>query len=205
MNERSILGILLACYVLASPAMAQALPAQAPAQTPAPAAPAAIPAAKIAWVSLEEAILKSEDGKRELGEVQKFVDKMNQQLQSLQKELDTLRNQLQIQAEKLTDDARADLEEQIDAKQTGLQRFQQDTQKEIDNRRNRATSAVGRKMVPVIEKVSREKGLSALFYLNSSRDGWVDPSLIITEEIIKAYNQAYPLSAARAPEAGQKP
>jgi Skp family chaperone for outer membrane proteins len=205
MNDRPILGILLASFALAGLAAAQAPPAQAPAQAPAPAAPAVIPPAKIAWINLEEAILKSEEGKRELGEVQKFVEKMNQQLQGLQKELDALRNQLQVQADKLTDDARADMEEQIDAKQTNLQRFQQDTQKEIDNRRNRATNTLGRKMVPVIEKVSKEKGLSALFYLNSARDGWVDPSMIITEEIIKAYNQAYPLSAARAPEAGQKP
>ncbi len=180
--------------------------AQAPgAQEPAAAAPAVIQPVKIAWISLEEAILQTEEGKRELGEVQKFVEKKNQELQAYQKELETLRNQLQAQADKLTDEARDELEEQIDLKQTSLQRFQQDTQKEIDNRRNRVTNAIGRKMLPIIEKVCKEKGLNAILYLNSARDGWVDPSLIITAEIIKAYNLAYPPGAAKAPEAAQKP
>jgi len=203
MNRISkVAGSALALLFLpAGLSMAQAPAAQAQAE----AAPAAIAPVKIAWISLEEAILQTEEGKRELGEVQKFVEKKNQELQAYQKELETLRTQLQVQADKLTDEARDELEEQIDAKQTSLQRFQQDTQKEIDTRRNRVTNAIGRKMLPVIEKVCKEKGLNALFFYNPSRDGWVDPSLIITAEIIKAYNAAYPPGAAKAPEAVQKP
>ena len=194
MNQRLMLCLSLAFLLPAGLGMAQAVPAQAPA-----AAPAVINPAKIAWLNLEEAILTCDEGKRELGEVQRFVEKKNQELQVLQKEAESLRNQIQVQAAKLTDEARADLEVQIDAKETALQRFQQDTQKDIDARRNRVTNQVGRKMVPVIEKVCKEKGLSALFYLNSSRDGWVDPSLIITAEIIGAYNQTYPATAPKTP------
>lgn len=104
-----------------------------------------------------------------------------------------------MQGAKLTDEARADLEEQIEITDTSLQRFQQDTQKEIDGRRMKATNYVGRKMLPVIEKIAKEKGLSAVVYLNSSRDAWVDSSLIITDEVIKAYNAAYPPSTLKAP------
>jgi len=198
MNCRPIFSFLPALLFPACWVAAQTPPAaQAPPQAAAAAPAASIPFARVAWINLEEAVFKCEEGKRDLGEVQTFVSKKNQELQALQKEIENLRNQLQVQAAKLTDEARADLEEQIDMKNTALQRFQQDTQKEIDDRRNRVTNSVGRKMVPIIEKVSKEKGLSALFYLNSSRDGWVDPSLIITEDIIKAYNQAYPLAAAK--------
>lgn len=194
-------GVLALLFMRPLFAMAQAPVPQAQAE----AAPAAIAPVKIAWISLEEAILQTEEGKRELGEVQKFVEKKNQELQAYQKELETLRTQLQVQADKLTDEARDELEEQIDAKQTSLQRFQQDTQKEIDNRRNRVTNMIGRKMLPILEKVCKEKGLNALLFYNPSRDGWVDPSLIITSEIIKAYNLAYPPGAAKAPEAAQMP
>ena len=71
-------------------------------------------------------------------------------------------------------------------------------------RRNRATNFIGRKMLPVIEKLSKEKGLSAVVYLNPTRDAYVDPSLIITEEVIKAYNAAYPVTGA-APAPAKKP
>jgi len=175
-------------------------PAAAPAQT-APAAPAVIGPSKVAWLNLEQAIVQSEEGKREFAEIQKFVDKKNAELQSMQKELETLRNQLQVQAQKLTDEAREDLEAQVESKDTLLQRFSQDTQKEIENRRVRTTNFIGRRMLPVIEKLSKEKGLSAVQFLNPSRDAWVDPALIITDEVIKAYNQAHPVTASPAPPA----
>jgi hypothetical protein len=56
---------------------------------------------------------------------------------------------------------------------------------------------IGRRMLPVIEKISKEKGLHAVVYINPSRDAWVDPSLIITEEVVKGYNQAYPVTASK--------
>jgi outer membrane protein len=167
--------------------------------TAAPATPAVIGPAKVAWIDLEGAIMSTEEGKREFGEIQKFVDKKNQELQGLNKELETLKTQLNVQGPKLTDEARDDLQGQIEAKETLLQRFQQDTQKDIENRRVRTTNFIGRRMLPVVEKVSKEKGLSAVQYLNPSRDAWVDPGLIITGEVISAYNAAHPVTAGPAP------
>ncbi len=193
MSRRSVLSILAAFLFLPVLGMAQA-PA-------APAAPAVINAAKIAWINLEQAIFNTDEGKREFGDVQKFVDKKNSELEGLKKELDTLRNQRQVQGAKLTEEALADLDEQIESKDTNLQRFQQDTQKEIDARRVKTTNYVGRKMLPVIEKLAKEKGLSAVVYINPSRDAYIDPSLIITDEVIKAYNLANPGTAPKTPPA----
>jgi outer membrane protein len=176
---------------------------QQPAAQPAAAAPAVATPVKLAWLNLEQAIFNCDEGKREFAEVQKFVDKKNAELQSLQKEVETLRNQLNVQSSKLTDEARADLEVQVDTKETQLQRFSQDTQKAIDNMRVRTTNMIGRKMLPVIEKISKEKGFNAVVYINPSRDAYVDQSLIITEEVIRGYNQAYPGTGAKP--AAQQP
>ena len=164
------------------------VPALSMAQTAASPAAVQIGPAKIAWINLQMAVFTCDEGKREMGEVQKFVDAKNAELDQLKKESDNLKNQLSVQGPKLTDEARSDLEDQIEAKDTALQRFQQDTQKEIDNRRSRATSYIVKRMQPVIEKYSKEKGLSAIQVLNESRDAWVDPSLDVTRDIIKAYN-----------------
>ena len=196
MSRRSMLSILAAVLFLPVLGMAQAPAAPAPT-----AAPAVISAAKVAWINLEQAIFNTDEGKREFGEVQKFVDKKNSELEGLKKELDTLRNQRQVQGAKLTEEALADLDEQIESKDTNLQRFQQDTQKEIDARRVKTTNYVGRKMLPVIEKLAKEKGLSAVVYINPSRDAYIDPSLIITDEVIKAYNIANPGTAPKTPAA----
>ncbi len=172
--------------------------AQTTAQDPS-AQPSAIAPARLAWINLEQAVLSCDEGRKEFTEVQKFVDGKNSELESLRKEAESLRNQLNVQASKLTDEARMDLENQVDAKETNLQRFQQDTQKEIDNRRVRVTNYIGRRLLPVIEKVSREKGLAAVFYTSPSRDAWVDPTLNITEEVIKVYNQTYPIGTSKTP------
>jgi Skp family chaperone for outer membrane proteins len=188
------LGVILLVPMLA---MAQNPPAAQP--LAAPAQPAVIGPAKVAWLNLDVALFTCDEGKQEFGKVQAFVEQKNAELEQLKKKSEALKNQLNVQGQKLTDDARADLEEQIDTTDTNLQRFQQDTQKEIDNRRVRTTNYIGRKMLPVIEKVAKERGLSAVLYLNPSRDAWVDPSLVITEEVIKAYNAAYPMTASKAP------
>ena len=95
MSRRRTLGYLCAFLFTARIAAAQVPPAP---EQAAPAAPAVVPAAKIAWINLEEAIFRSEEGKRELGAVQSFVEKKNQELQGLQKKIENLRNQLQVQA-----------------------------------------------------------------------------------------------------------
>ena len=178
--------------VLSVPAIVCAQAAAAPQAQPAPAQPA-VPAvigpAKLAWLNLEQAILTCEDGKREFGAVQQYVDKKNQELEQLRKESETLKNQLNVQGAKLTDEAREDLQMQIEAKDTNLQRFQQDTQKDIENRRTKVVNSIGRKMLPVIERIAKEKGISAVLYINPTRDAYIEPSIIITDEVISAYNK----------------
>jgi len=200
--SRSMLRILFAVLLVPAFGMTQAT-AQAPAAPAAPSA-AAIAPAKIAWIDLEQAIISCEEGAKLLGDVQKYVESKNAELETLRKEFDTLRNQLSMQGSKLTDEARLELEDKTDAKNTQLERFQQDTQKEINAQRDRTTNYIGKRMLPVIAKVAKEKGLSAAQFLQSARDAWVDPSLIITDEVIKAYNQTYPVAAPKAPAAPAK-
>jgi outer membrane protein len=198
--SRSMLSVLFAALWVPVLGVAQTTPPPSAAQ-----APAAIAPAKIAWMNLEQAVFTCEEGKREFSEVQKFVESKNTELENLRKETEALRNQLSVQGPKLTDEARSDLENQIESKETALQRFQQDTQKEIDNRRMRATNYVGKRMGPVIEKIAKEKGLGAVLIFNQNRDAYVDPSLNVTEEIVKAYNQAYPATAPKAAPATGAP
>lgn len=175
--------------------------AQAPAGSQAAAAPAVFQPPKIVWMNLEQVVFTCDEGKIRFTEVQSFVDEKNKENDRLRAEIEKLRNQLQVQGSKLTDDARADLEAQIEEKQTGFERFQQDTQKEIENRRLRVTNYIVKRLQAALEKLAKEKGVNAVLVLNSSRDAWIDPSLIISEEVVKYYNQMYPVAAAKAPAA----
>jgi outer membrane protein len=198
MNRRLIL-FLASLLVLAIAAAAQNPPAQsAPLAQTAPPAPVVIGPAKIAFVNIQQAVATCDEGKREFAVLQQYIDKKSAELQVMQKEIDTLKNTLDIQGSKLTDEARADMADQIEVKDTMLQRFQQDTQKDIDKRRTNIQNAIARKTLSIIEKVAKEKGLSLVQFIDPNRDGFIDPILVITEDVIKAYNAAYPTAAAPA-------
>jgi outer membrane protein len=154
---------------------------------------------KLAYVNIQLAIVSSDEGKKEDANLQQIIDAKSAELQARQKELETLKSNFDVMSAKLSDEARADKAEEIDAKDTALQRFQQDTQKEMDSKRQRWQQTIAKKMLAVIEKVAKERGLDMVEFFDLNRDGYVNPSLLITDDIIKAYNLAYPVSAAIAP------
>jgi len=167
--SRLMLAVILAALLVPALCLAQA-------PTDSKAAPAAtvIPNAKIAWMDLQQVIFTCDEGKARFAEVQKFVDDKNKENEKLRNELEKLREQLSVQGSKLTEDALADLQSQIEEKDTYLQRFRQDTEKEIENRRVRATNYLGRRMQAVLDKIAKEKGLSAiLFFTHPATPGWI--------------------------------
>jgi len=172
------------------------------AQTAASSAPA--PTGKIGWVAIEAAVFSTDEGAKALADIQKYIETKNAELTALRQEVDDLAKKLEVQGSKLTDEARMDLEEKATEKQTQLERFQTDTQRDIDNRRNRIGTAITKKMTPLLEKVAIAKGLDAIQIINGSRDAWVNPALIVTEDLVKAYNQAYPASAPAVPAAAKQ-
>jgi Skp family chaperone for outer membrane proteins len=191
--SRSVLKILFAVLLL---------PTLAAAQTPAPTAAAAGAPVKIAWVNMDQAILTCDEGARMYAEIQQFIESKNAELDKLRAESESLRTKLNVQGSKLTDEARLELEQQAEVKDTQLQRFQQDTQRDINTRRDRMTNTIGKRMVDVVDKVAKARGLDAILLYNPARDIWINaenPALNVTEDIVKAYNQAYPESAPKIP------
>jgi Skp family chaperone for outer membrane proteins len=108
--NRLMLPVLLAVLLL---------PVCSSAQAPADS----FPTAKIAWINLEQVVFTCDEGKAKFSEIQAFVDEKNKENDKLRAELDKLRNQLQVQGSKLTDEARADLEEQIEKKKPACSAF----------------------------------------------------------------------------------
>jgi len=146
---------------------------------------------------METAVFSCDEGKNEFAGIQQFVDGKNSDLNELKNEFESLQNTLSVQGSKLTDEALADLQYQITAGETNLQRFQQDTQSEINNKRDRAFAYVGKRMQLVIDKVAREKGFAAVMNMDPQQILWLDETQNITEEMVKAYNATYPVSKAK--------
>ncbi|MDR0310138.1 MAG: OmpH family outer membrane protein [Acidobacteriota bacterium] len=190
-------------FLLAVFIVALTLPAAGVAQTAATAVHA--PTVKIGWLDADQVIQTCDEGARIMADMQKFVDAKNAELDAMRREFEELRNRLEVQAAKLTDEALMDLDEKASSQELKLQRFQEDTQRDITARRQRLINNISAKIGPIIEKVALEKGLDAILLLNPQRDAWINPALNVTEDVIKAYNQAYPAGVPTIPPAAKKP
>ena len=161
-----------------------------------PAAPNA--PTRIGWINLEAAMVNCEEGKKMWTEIQQYVEKRRNELVALNKEVETLKTKLEVQGPKLTDEARLDLQDQTDTKSLELQRAQEDSQKEFENRRVRMMNYIGKRMQTVIEQVAKKNNLSAIMIFDSARDAWVDSSLNMTEEMVNAYNLKFSAASSKA-------
>jgi outer membrane protein len=119
-------------------ACAFVLPLSAPAQNGSMAVPSAPPALadKIGIVSIQSAIVGTNDGQKDLQTLAKKFDPKKSELKSLGDEIDGLKKQLETQGPKLNDEARATLSRQIEIKQKTLSRAQEDAQNDFAEKQN---------------------------------------------------------------------
>ena len=73
-------------------------------------------------------------------------------------------------------------------------------QREADRRQRRLANTVYQKALPVIEKIAEERNLDSVFFVDGNRDAYIKPSLLITEEVIEAYDAAYAIEDGVPPQ-----
>src|SRR5256885_3486900 len=124
------LAIALSVTALAQTSRAAASPAS-------PAAPSpSVTSGKVGIINIKGAIVASNEGQRDFEALQKRFDPKNTELKSRNDEVEGLKKQLQAQGDKMNDDARNGLLRQIEAKQTALKRFVEDTQADLNAQQN---------------------------------------------------------------------
>jgi outer membrane protein len=177
----------------ARPAPAQPAPAQ-PATTqpaPAPQPPAPFPqGAKVAFVNLQAIAQLSADGKAANAKVQALAQKKQAEGQAKAKQLQDNQAKLQTSGTVMSDEARSQLEKDIDRQTREGQRFEQDAQAELTELQQELQNEFQKKLMPVLEQLSKEKGLQVLFSAADSGVVWAEPGLDLTLEAVKKMDAA---------------
>jgi outer membrane protein len=173
---------------------AQPAPAT-PAQPPAVAAPAQPPApfpagAKFAYIQPQRIFSESAEGKAAVNRVNALTQKKQNDYQTKQKTLADNQQKLQSSGSVMSEAARGQLEKEIEKQNVELQRFQQDAQAEIQELQNEVQAEFVRKVTPILQQVSMEKGLQILFNGTEAGFAWADPGLDLTNEVIKRFDAA---------------
>jgi outer membrane protein len=143
---------------------------------------------KIAVVNVQKAMLDSDELKKVSADVEAKYKPRQDELQKLQADLQSI--QTQLQSNKLTQQAQADLQLQGQRKQRDAQRISDDLQAEFDRDRQDILGKAAQKMTEVVKKLAEEKGFDVI--VDVSQTLYFKPALDITSEALAAYNKAYP-------------
>jgi Skp family chaperone for outer membrane proteins len=185
------------CALAQTNTAAAASPA-APAASPAPTnttAPAA--GGKIGIINIQQAIVATNEGRRDLEALQKKFDPKRQQLETGNKDIEELKKQLNTQGDKLNDDARASLVRSIESKQKTLQRDLEDAQADYQAQEGEVVNKVLARLGPVVEKYAREHGYSVILDASNPQSGvlWAHEGTNITKAVVDTYNASSGVAA----------
>jgi Skp family chaperone for outer membrane proteins len=194
------------CVILAAaPTFAQGPAAQAPAPA-AQAAPARpFPAGvKYAFINIQRIAAESSEGKALAAKVQALNQKKVAELNEKNKQLQGAQQKLETGGSVLNPAALGQLQKEIERMQVDIQRFTEDAQQEVQQLQQELQEEFQRRLSPIVDKVSTEKGLHLLFSAADAGLVWADLSLDITTDVIREFDAASK-TAGTAGAAAPKP
>lgn len=209
-----VVALALSVALSAAPVLAQA---PAPLQDK-PAPPAAQTAQKpvpfqmglkYGYVQLQEVAQSSNQGKAFNAKVKALEEQKVKELQDKNKVLQAAQEKLEKGSSVLNEQARASLQADIDRQQRDIQRFTEDAQRELQALTQNLQAEFERLLVPIIEKVAKDKQVHFVFDAAQSGLVWADPSMSLTADVIAALDAAAstakPAPAAPAPKPAAPP
>jgi len=161
---------------------------------------------KIAFVNMQEAVFTCNEGKQEAAALQKRFSAKQAALKQQDDELKKLKDDLQTNGPKLSDDERGARTRTIQEKQKTFERNYADYQSEAQEAQQEAVSRIVKKMMPVLEKYVSDNGYTAVFDVSNPQGPvlWIRGDAVITKQLIDAYN-AQPAATTPAPAPAPSP
>jgi len=143
---------------------------------------------KIAYVDIQKAVNDSNAGKEAKKAITKDVEKFQRLVADKQKELQTLKESLDKQILMLTPDARANKEKEYQNKLREFQRWGEDTQNEVNQKRTEMERNISAALMKVIQKIGADEGYTVILERNENIVLFASKSIDITDRVIKAYD-----------------
>jgi Skp family chaperone for outer membrane proteins len=167
------------------------------AQTAAPASPA-VPT-KIAVIDIQAAIAGTAEGKLGLAELQSRFAPQSAAIEAIDKKIADLEKRALAGQNTLSDEEKARMQSDHTVLQHQSGRMREELEEEANAAQAELFDGIGHKMLDVQDRYARENGIAVV--INSS--GQQTPVLLyraeqvdITKDIIKLYDQQFPVKAA---------
>jgi outer membrane protein len=168
------------------------------AQAQSTAAHAAETASKIGIVSMQDVIAGTAEGKQAAALLQSQFAPRQTELQNIQKQIEDDQTRLRNGQTTLNDDEKARIQREGEVLNRTLQRKNQEDQDDLTEAQQDVVNTIGRKVVDILAKYGKENGYAAILDGSSQQTPVVYAAQAndITQDIIRIYDQTYPVKAA---------
>lgn len=183
--------------ILAAMMFTPALRAQTAAATP----------AKVGVINMQAAITGTAEGKQAAAELQSQFAPRQAELQQMQKQIEDDQNRLRTGQTTLSDEEQARLTRDYNSLTRKLQRKSQEDQDDLNDAQQDIINRIGRKMVDILDKYAKDGGYAVVLDSSSQQTPIIYEAnqVDVTQDIIRLYDQAYPVKTGATSAAPSKP
>jgi outer membrane protein len=156
---------------------------------------------KVAVIDTQKAVFETAEIKKADADLQASLKPRNDRLLQLSNDLQSIQQQLQTNASKLTQQQADDLQTDGQRKKRELDRLQTELQEAADSARQEVIPKCTLRMKEIVKKLAEEKGFDLV--VDTQVALYFKPAMDITTDATAAYNKAYPAvvpaAAAKSP------
>ena len=160
-------------------------------------APGSASTGKVGVINVRQAIVATGEGKQASGELQSQFQSRQNELETLNKQVNDVRQRLSAGQTTLSDEEKQRLQVQGQRLAAQLDRKNNELQEDVNAAQADVVDRIGRKMMDVLDRYARENGYVAVFDSSAQNSPilYASNNIDLTQEVIKLYDQAYPVKA----------
>ena len=154
---------------------------------------AALPAAaqsRVAVIDVQRVVAESDPGKEAIQKLKAISDAKIQEGQAMQQEMATLQDQYNKQRFTVSEARMAEMSKELEDKNIVIRRFEDDAKRELDEVRRRELGGLEERILPIINQIGMEEGITLIFNKFQSGLVYADEAVDITDDVIRRFNTA---------------
>ena len=152
--------------------------------------------AKVATINMRAAIANTSEGKQAAAQLETEFTVRRKELEDLNKKINDLQQRLTTGSTTLSDEEKQRLTLEGQRMTRQLDRRQNEFQEDLTDAQSDVISRIGRRMVEVLGKYAPSNGYGAVLDNSPQSTPVMYASVDITQEIVKLYDQTYPVKSA---------
>ncbi|OGD27639.1 MAG: hypothetical protein A2028_01220 [Candidatus Aminicenantes bacterium RBG_19FT_COMBO_59_29] len=154
-------------------------------------------AARLGVINSQDVLERSAEGKRVIARLQE-KDKSNQAvITKYDDEIRQLETKIKTQSLTLSEEALYNMNADLQKKQTDRKRVAEDAVRDFQDLQVKLFNKVQSELIPIIEALGKEKGFDIILDLAKSGAVYFNPTVDLTEEVIKRYDASKAAAPAK--------